>query len=83
MRRNKYGDRASPCCSPRFQAIRGPGHPFTMTAYREVERSMWIQEHHWSGKPLAARTCSRLDHETESNALAKSNFRTIVGHPRR
>lgn len=74
MSRKRYGGNRSPYRNPSFTGV-----PSTGIADFEEER-MFLQSSCTSGgKPLGFMILSRLSHLTESNALAKSSFRTNVG----
>jgi hypothetical protein len=72
-----------PLSEPVLQVIQGPGHPLTITADLDVDSRTPIEVHHNSGKPLAASTFIKQGQATESKALAKSSFSSMVGWPRR
>jgi hypothetical protein len=49
---NMYGDRGSPCFSPRLSLIQGPCTPFIRTKEEEDDSRSTSQFLHLTGKPL-------------------------------
>lgn len=77
--KRRYGDKASPCLSPRLHCIQGPGTPLTRTADFDVDSNSFIHLIHLAGNPRASKILNKLAQLTESNALAKSSLITSVG----